>query len=110
MSSCARLNWPCRASAQITPRSGGAWNERHARSRLRLCFAHPTHDAIRQGVAALAEAFGGATLPADPPHAVWRAFSKLDPAHCRQLALRLIEARTAQTEPQGAAIATELVP
>jgi 2-aminoadipate transaminase len=27
----------------------------YSRSRMRLCFAHPSHDAIRQGVAVLAE-------------------------------------------------------
>ncbi len=32
MSSCARSNWPSRASAQIAPRSGGAGNTRQATS------------------------------------------------------------------------------
>jgi len=30
-------------------------NKGHARSRLRLCFASPSHEEIHQGVAALAE-------------------------------------------------------
>ena len=29
--------------------------EEAARSRLRICFASPTHDEIRQGIAALAD-------------------------------------------------------
>jgi 2-aminoadipate transaminase len=43
------------AGIAINPGPEWSTNERHAHSRLRLCFAHPTHDAIRQGVAALAE-------------------------------------------------------
>ena len=36
---------------------GPAWStaKAYSRSRMRLCFASPTHDEIRQGVAALAE-------------------------------------------------------
>jgi 2-aminoadipate transaminase len=39
----------------INPGPEWSTNATYARSRMRLCFAHPTHDAIRQGVAALAE-------------------------------------------------------
>jgi hypothetical protein len=63
-------------------------------------------DAVEEAVTTLAQAFGGDTLPDDPAHAVWRAFSKLDPAHCRQLAQRLIEARTTEA---ANAITAELV-
>jgi 2-aminoadipate transaminase len=30
-------------------------NKEHGRSRMRLCFASPSHEEIHQGVAALAE-------------------------------------------------------
>jgi 2-aminoadipate transaminase len=30
-------------------------NKPHGKSRMRLCFASPTHEEIRQGIAALAE-------------------------------------------------------
>jgi hypothetical protein len=51
-------------------------------------------DAVEEAVAACAQAFAGEALADDPAHTVWR--SKLDVAHCRQLAQRLIEARTTQ--------------
>ena len=45
------------ASAGIALNPGPEWStdKAYARSRLRLCFANPTHDTIRAGVAALAE-------------------------------------------------------
>jgi 2-aminoadipate transaminase len=39
----------------INPGPEWSTNAPYARSRMRLCFAHPSHDAIRQGVAALAD-------------------------------------------------------
>src|SRR5262249_57320250 len=45
------------APAGISINPGPEWSTAkvHGRSRLRLCFANPSHDAIRAGVAALAE-------------------------------------------------------
>lgn len=45
------------AAAGIAINPGPEWStdKAHARSRLRLCFANPTHETIRAGVAALAE-------------------------------------------------------
>ena len=42
----------CRSHSQIP---GRVTDKSHGRSRLRLCFANPSHAAIRAGVAALAE-------------------------------------------------------
>jgi 2-aminoadipate transaminase len=39
----------------INPGPDWTTDKTHGRSRLRLCFAHPSHQAIREGVAALAE-------------------------------------------------------
>ena len=39
----------------INPGPEWSTDKDYSRSRMRLCFASPTHDAIRQGVAALAE-------------------------------------------------------
>ena len=56
--------------------------------------------AVDAAVAALAAGFGADTAPpADPPLAVWRAFPKLDKAHCARLAALLIEARTMAPAP-----------
>jgi 2-aminoadipate transaminase len=43
------------AGIAINPGPEWSTNQPHAKSRLRLCFASPTNDAIRHGVAALAE-------------------------------------------------------
>jgi 2-aminoadipate transaminase len=43
------------AGVAINPGPQWSVNKEHARSRLRLCFASPTHEEINQGVAALAE-------------------------------------------------------
>ncbi len=45
------------AAAGIALNPGPEWStdKAYAKSRLRLCFAHPSHDTIRAGVAALAE-------------------------------------------------------
>jgi 2-aminoadipate transaminase len=43
------------ASISINPGPEWSTDKAHGRTRLRLCFANPSHDAIRQGVAALAE-------------------------------------------------------
>jgi 2-aminoadipate transaminase len=43
------------AGISINPGPEWSTDKIHGRSRLRLCFANPSHDAIRQGVAALAE-------------------------------------------------------
>ena len=39
----------------INPGPEWTTDKAHGRSRLRLCFAHPSHEAIREGIAALAE-------------------------------------------------------
>ena len=39
----------------INPGPQWSTDAAYSRSRMRLCFAHPSHDAIRQGVATLAE-------------------------------------------------------
>ncbi len=39
----------------INPGWDWTTDKSHGRSRLRLCFAHPSHQAIREGIAALAE-------------------------------------------------------
>jgi 2-aminoadipate transaminase len=39
----------------INPGPQWSVNKEHSKSRLRLCFASPTHEEINQGVAALAE-------------------------------------------------------
>ena len=39
----------------INPGPQWSVNKEHSRSRLRLCFASPSHEEINQGVAALAE-------------------------------------------------------
>ena len=64
----ARLYQPALA-AGVAINPGPEWsvNKPHARSRLRLCFASPSHEEINQGVAALAEVCRrefGLTLPA----------------------------------------------
>jgi len=43
------------AGVAINPGPEWSIDQAHARSRMRLCFAGPTHDEIRQGIAALAE-------------------------------------------------------
>ena len=52
----ARLN-QVGAPAGIAINPGPEWStdKAYAKSRLRLCFAHPSHETIRAGVAALAE-------------------------------------------------------
>jgi 2-aminoadipate transaminase len=58
------------AGVAINPGPEWSVNKDHARSRLRLCFASPTHEEISHGVAALAEVcrreFG---LPGERPSA-----------------------------------------
>ena len=44
-----------KAGVAINPGPEWSVNKPHSRSRMRLCFASPTHDEIRQGIAALAE-------------------------------------------------------
>jgi 2-aminoadipate transaminase len=44
-----------KAGVAINPGPQWSVNREHSRSRMRLCFASPTHEEIRQGVAALAE-------------------------------------------------------
>jgi 2-aminoadipate transaminase len=43
------------AGVAINPGAEWSTNKSYAKSRMRLCFAHPSHDAIRDGVAALAK-------------------------------------------------------
>ena len=44
-----------KADVAINPGPQWSVNKDHSRSRMRLCFASPTHEEIRKGVAALAE-------------------------------------------------------
>jgi 2-aminoadipate transaminase len=44
-----------KAGVAINPGSEWSVNKGHAKSRMRLCFASPTHEEIRKGIAALAE-------------------------------------------------------
>jgi 2-aminoadipate transaminase len=44
-----------KAGVAINPGPQWSVDKEHSRSRMRLCFASPTHEEIRQGVAALAE-------------------------------------------------------
>src|SRR5882724_3795398 len=44
-----------KAGVAINPGPEWSVNKPHGRSRMRLCFASPTHDEIRKGIAALAE-------------------------------------------------------
>ena len=44
-----------KADVAINPGPQWSVNRDHSKSRMRLCFASPTHDEIREGVAALAE-------------------------------------------------------
>jgi 2-aminoadipate transaminase len=48
---------PAALAAGVAINPGPEWStdKGYGKSRLRLCFANPSHDAIRQGVAALAE-------------------------------------------------------
>jgi 2-aminoadipate transaminase len=43
------------AGVAVNPGPEWSTDAAYSRSRMRLCFAHPTHEAIRQGVAALAD-------------------------------------------------------
>ena len=43
------------AGVAINPGPQWSVNKEHARSRMRLCFASPSHEEINQGVAKLAE-------------------------------------------------------
>jgi 2-aminoadipate transaminase len=43
------------AGVAINPGPEWSVNKPHSKSRMRLCFASPTHDEIRKGIAALAE-------------------------------------------------------
>lgn len=43
------------AGVAINPGPEWSTNEAHSRSRMRLCFASPTHEQIREGIAVLAE-------------------------------------------------------
>jgi 2-aminoadipate transaminase len=52
----AKLYQPAlQAGVAINPGPEWSVNKPHSRSRMRLCFASPTHDEIRKGIAALAE-------------------------------------------------------
>jgi 2-aminoadipate transaminase len=44
-----------KAGVAINPGPEWSVNKSHSKSRMRLCFASPTHDEIRKGIAALAE-------------------------------------------------------
>ena len=44
-----------KAGVAINPGPQWSVNKAHGKSRMRLCFASPTHEEIRKGVAALAE-------------------------------------------------------
>ncbi|MBN8966121.1 MAG: PLP-dependent aminotransferase family protein, partial [Rhizobiales bacterium] len=44
-----------RAGVAINPGPEWSVNAKHSRNRMRLCFASPSHDEIRQGIAILAE-------------------------------------------------------
>jgi 2-aminoadipate transaminase len=44
-----------KAGVAINPGPEWSVNKGHAKSRMRLCFASPTHEEIREGIAALAE-------------------------------------------------------
>jgi 2-aminoadipate transaminase len=44
-----------KAGVAINPGPEWSVNKEHSKSRMRLCFASPTHDEIRKGIAALAE-------------------------------------------------------
>jgi len=44
-----------KAGVAINPGPEWSVNREHSKSRMRLCFASPTHDEIREGIAALAE-------------------------------------------------------
>jgi 2-aminoadipate transaminase len=43
------------AGVAINPGAEWSVNKEHGRSRMRLCFASPSHEEIHAGVAALAE-------------------------------------------------------
>jgi 2-aminoadipate transaminase len=43
------------AGVAINPGPDWSTDKVYSRSRMRLCFASPSHEAIRQGIAALAE-------------------------------------------------------
>ena len=43
------------AGVAINPGPEWSTDKAHGRSRMRLCFASPTHEEIQQGVAVLAE-------------------------------------------------------
>ncbi len=45
------------AGVAINPGAEWSVNKDHGRSRMRLCFASPSHEEIHQGIAALAEVF-----------------------------------------------------
>ena len=49
--------YPAALAAGVAINPGPEWsvNKPHSKSRMRLCFASPTHDEIRKGIAALAE-------------------------------------------------------
>jgi 2-aminoadipate transaminase len=52
----AKLYQPAlQAGVAINPGPEWSVNKAHSKSRMRLCFASPTHDEIRQGIAKLAE-------------------------------------------------------
>jgi 2-aminoadipate transaminase len=52
----AKLNQPALAAGvAINPGPEWSTDKAYSKCRMRLCFANPTHDEIRQGVAALAE-------------------------------------------------------
>ena len=44
-----------RPASRSIPGRNGRSNKAHSKSRMRLCFASPSHEEIREGVAALAE-------------------------------------------------------
>src|SRR5262249_60483641 len=48
---------PAALASGIAINPGPDWStdKAYSRSRLRICFAHPTHEQIREGIAGLAE-------------------------------------------------------
>ncbi len=51
----ARPGWTPAAGVAINPGPEWSADAAYGKSRLRLCFAHPSQETLRQGVAALAE-------------------------------------------------------
>jgi hypothetical protein len=78
-------NWPAVLARLMTDAPASPHSSPDSRRRGSL------KPAVDEAVAALAAAFADGP-PADPATAVWRAFPKLDHAHCASLAAALTEA------------------